>query len=151
MREQDPTHEVISLRATDQVLSSQMAGTESIKVITMGALTGGPEEMSTLGSGPHMVNTLETRTLEISAQAHGAPTTQGINTMEAADTSAPRQQIRLFPNETRSFNYAMLKEDDVPQLHALSFKEYTSNNAQGGSEHTRDDAKECSERARGKG
>jgi hypothetical protein len=63
-------------------------------------------------AGPPLVNALETGTLELSAQAQGAPTTtQGINTMEAADTNAPRQKIRLFPKETRPFNYARFEEE----------------------------------------
>jgi hypothetical protein len=115
----------LSLRAVDQDMSSWMAGTTSIKLIRM---TGGSEEISTLGSGSPLVNTLETGTLEISAQAHGAPTTQGRNTMEAADTNAPRQKIRLFPKETRPFNYARLKEDEAPHLHIAS-NEHTGDNA----------------------
>jgi hypothetical protein len=130
---QVPTHE-LSLRAVDQDMSSWMAGKGSIKLIRM---TGGPEEISTLGSGPPLVNALETGTLELSAQAHGAPTTiQGIHTMEAADTSAPRQKIRLFPRETMPCNYARLNEDEAPSLHTLSFNKIT-----------RDDAKETTERA----
>jgi hypothetical protein len=119
-----------------------MAGTTSIKLIRM---TGGLEEISTLGSGPPLVNALETGTLEISAQAQaqGAPTTtQGINTMEEADTIAPRQKLRLFPKETRPFNYARLEKDEAPHLHTLSRKEHTSDDAQAGNERTGDNANE---------
>jgi hypothetical protein len=130
---QAPTPE-LSLRAVDQDMSSWMAGTKSIKLIRM---TGGPEEMSTLGSGPPMVNALETGTVELSAEAQGAPTTtQGINAREAAAASAPPPKIRLFSKETRPFNYARLQEDEAPHLHTLSFKE-----------NARDKGEESAERA----
>ena len=92
-----------------------MEGAGPIKLIRM---TGGPEEISTLGSGPTLVNALETGPLGLSAQAQDAPTTtQGANAMKAAGTIAPRQKIRLFPKETRPFNYARLNEDEAPHLH----------------------------------
>jgi hypothetical protein len=98
-----------------------MEGAGPIKLIRM---TGGPEEISTLGSGPPLVNALERGTIELSAQAQSAQTTtQGINTMEAAATSALPPKIRLFPKETRPFIYARLQEDEAPHLHTLNFKE----------------------------
>jgi hypothetical protein len=116
-----------------------MARPLSIKVV----MKGGSEEITVLGLGPPQINALETGTLELSAQTQGAPTTtQGINAMDAADTVAPRQKMRLFPRETRPFNYARLGKDEAPHLHTLRGKERTSDNALAGNERTDDNANE---------
>jgi hypothetical protein len=134
---QAPTPE-LSLRAVGQDASSWMASPLSIKVV----MKGGSEEIIVLGLGPPQVNALEIGALEISAQAQGAPTTtQGINTMEAAAASAlPPSKIRLFPKETRPFNYARLEKNEAPHLHILSSGQHMSDDALAGNERTGDNA-----------
>jgi hypothetical protein len=45
------------------------------------------------------------------------------NNQKAAAACKKNRKMKLLPHETRPFNYARLKEDEAPQLHALSFKE----------------------------
>jgi hypothetical protein len=112
-----------------------MANPLSVKVV----MKGGSEEITVLGLGPPQINALGTGTDEISAQAQGAPTTtQGMITMEAAGTTAPHQKIRLFPRETKPFNYAKIGKDEAPLLHILGRIEHTSDDALAGSERTGD-------------
>ncbi len=131
---QAPTPE-FSLRAGGQDASSWMARPLSVKVV----MKEGAEEIIVLGLGLPQTNALETGTVEISAQAQGAPTTtQGMSTMEAAGITAPRQKIRLFPKETRPFNYAKIGKDEAPLLHTLGRIEHTSDDALAGNERTGD-------------
>jgi hypothetical protein len=58
--------------------------------------------------------------------------------MEAAAASAPPSKIRLFPKETRPFNYARLQEDEAPHLHTLSRKENASDKVRESAEHAGD-------------
>jgi hypothetical protein len=103
----------------------------------------GREEITVLGLGPPRINALETGTLEISAQPQCAPTTtHGMSTMEAAGTTAPRPQIRLFPKETKPFNYAKIGKDEGPLLHTLGGIEHTSDNALAGNERPGDKSNE---------
>jgi hypothetical protein len=48
------------------------------------------------------------------------------NSQKAATAIAKDREVKLLPFETRSFNYARIKEDEASQLHALSFKESRS-------------------------
>jgi hypothetical protein len=122
-----------SLRAVGQDASSWMARPLSVKVV----MKEGSEEITVLGLGPPQINALETGTVEISAQAQGAPTTTpGMKTMEAAGAIAPRQKIRLFPKETKPFNYAKIGKDEAPLLHTLVRIEHTSDDALAGNERT---------------
>ena len=103
------------------------------------------QDMSSWMAGPPLVNALETGTLELSAQAQGAPTTtQGINAREAAAASAPPPKIRLFSKETRPFNYARLQEDEAPHLHTLSFKENARDKGEESAERARDEKDDAS-------
>ena len=62
--------------------------------------------------------------------------------MEAAGTTAPRPKIRLFPKETKPFNYAKIGKDEGPLLHTLGGIEHTSDNALAGNECTGDKSNE---------
>jgi hypothetical protein len=112
-----------------------MARPLSVKVV----MKRGSEEITVLGLGPPQINALEAGTLEINAQAQGAPTTtQGMSTMKAAGTTAPRQKIRLFPREMKPFNYAKIGKDEAPLLHILGRIEHTGDDALAGNERTGD-------------
>jgi hypothetical protein len=107
----------------------------SLKVV----MKEGREEITVLGLGPPRINALETGTLEISAQTQGAPTTtQGMSTTKAAGTTAPPPKMRLFPQETKPFDYAKIDKDEGPLLHTLGCVKHTSDNALAGNERTGD-------------
>ncbi len=52
----------------------------------------------------------------------------------AAIANAHSQKLKLFPYETRPFNYARLSKDEAPQLHALISREHQGDNGYDGNE-----------------
>jgi hypothetical protein len=162
----------MSFRATDQALPLQ-AGTEPLAWTTMRANTeetivisaqtlGAPT--TTLELSPYNQAKLEKiRRSRDDDGTYAAPegmmycldeigrmsATEWLtwrNSQREATASASNQKVKLLPLETQPFNYARIKEDEAPQLHALSFKGHQGDNAKDGSAQTRDHLDDVSSR-----